>query len=334
MRLLKINLTIAFRRLLQDRTTSLLNILGLAVGMGMSLALYQFVQFESHYDQFHPSWAHTYRITRTEYHNQEEGATQVTTPFALGAAVAAEIPGVQQCVRLHPQYFGAVVMNPEAGTPLMEDKMCFADSTFFDVFGFKLLAGNPHTALQDRHSIVLTAAMARKYFPYDVSCVGKTLRVSDGWADGDYVVSGILQDLPHNTHLDFDFLMPLQTLLSSPQYARGGGWGRNNFITYVTLANHTNLPGVEAQIDQLLMDNFGKTLAKYNVALNFHLQPLQDIHLKRRALRTMYPGWVVSMTLRYTSTLPSSSSSLPVLTSLTCLPPNHWSGPGRWVFVR
>lgn len=273
------NLLLACRNIKNNKSSSFINISGLAIGMGVCLAILQYINFELTFDKFHKNTENSYRLVLTQYQNGEVNSKQAKTSYAIGPNGKTTIPEIENFVRIHPQYFGALVTNPENDNLFLEEKMLFVDSTFFNVFNFSLKQGHPSNVLNDKYSIVITEEMSTKYFGHNVDPIGKILKV-DGWVVADYVVTGVLKTLPSNTHLDFDFLIPLQSLLEGDDYGGGrGNWGRTNFFTYFTLNRNSNVGSVEGKINELVYDNFSKTLDQNGLKWEFNLQPVKDIHL-------------------------------------------------------
>ncbi len=283
--MLKFNLTIAVRNLKKYKSSSIINIAGLAIGIGICLAILQYIHYELSYDQFHQDAENTYRLTLDISENDVVKSRQAKTAYAMGEKAEEVIPEVEKYCRIHPQYFGAVVTNPEENVPFLEEEqdMLYVDSTFFDIFNFSLKQGDPSTALNTKHNIVISDEMAVKYFGKETDPIGKILQV-EGWTKGDYIVSGILNPSKGNSHLKFDFLLPMRSLLESGEYDRGA-WGRCNFYTYFKLSNNSNTANIENKLDQLVYDNFGKSLDHYNVKYELNLQPLTDIHLYSNHLK-------------------------------------------------
>jgi putative ABC transport system permease protein len=278
--MIRLNFLVALRNFRKHKLISTLNVVGLAVGMGVCLVIYQYVSYEGSFDGFHRAADRTYRIIRTEYRNGERSATEPTTPFALGVRGKEEIAEVENFTRMHPQYLGAVVTNPDRNEPFKEMNMLFVDSTFLEVFNFPLKQGDIAKSLSGKYNIVITERIAKKYFAPNVDPVGKTLSVSDSWADGEFTVTGVLKTPASNTHLVFDFLMPMQVLLDGEEYKGGNGWGRNNFITYVTLEERVDTRLVQSKLNQVVDGHLGKRLAAWNLKLQTDLQPITNIHLR------------------------------------------------------
>lgn len=271
---------ISTRVLLKHKLYAAINILGLAVGMGVCLLIYQYIHFELSYDQFHADVLDTYRLTRTITRNGEHQGTGVYTTYALGPLGKETIPEVEEVVRIRPDDVGMVVTNPERNEPYQEHGIWYVDSSFFRMFDFPLRYGDQKSALANQYSMVVTQSMAQKYFGNE-NPVGKTLSISAGTLSGDFTVTGVLQALPENSHLQFDFLLPMRFLLEHwGPYQKEEGWGWDDFVTYITLNEAANLGEVGEKFDQLVTTHVGEELGQSNTAWNIGFQALTDIHLK------------------------------------------------------
>jgi putative ABC transport system permease protein len=275
-------LTLAVRNLLKRKVYSFINIFGLAIGVAVCLVILKYIDFESSYDTFHTNAAHIYRTTTTSYRNGELRGTGVLSGYAQGPSMLADIPEVKTYIRTHPMYGGAVVSyKRDKGEPstFHEENIKFVDSTFCDVFTYKAIQGDLNTALDNPSSIVITQKTASRYFQKDEDPLGKILKISGGWADGEFEVTAIVEDAPENSHFSFDFLVPMHKLLLGQQYQQDDGWGWHNFITYVQLHNNTNPKTVEEKLVAFVDKYEGKDLAESNSKNVINLQPILDIHL-------------------------------------------------------
>lgn len=278
--MIKENFSMAFRALGKHKFTSVINILGLSIGMGVCLAILQYIQFEKSYDKFHENVNNTYRLTLTMLKNDEVNRRQAQTSYGIGIRAKEEIPEIENFVRIHPEHLGAVITNPTQNSPFLEENILFADSTFFELFDFPLIKGNPSSALSGKYNIVITEKMSEKYFGRNADPIGQTLKF-DGWVTNDFIVTGVLKSLPPNSHLNFDFLLSMRALLDSDSYNKGRGkWGRTNFFTYLTINENGDSENIQTKLDQLIHDNFGKTLDHHGITWKLKLQPITDIHLK------------------------------------------------------
>ncbi|AYB32120.1 ABC transporter permease [Chryseolinea soli] len=274
--------TLAIRNLRKRKLYSFINIFGLAIGVAVCLVILKYVDFELSYDTFHPNAANVYRMTTMSYRAGEFRGNSVISGYAQGPAMLADVPEVKRYIRTHPMYGGAVVIyKRDNGDPstFHEENMQFADSTFLDVFTYTALEGDLNTALDNPASVVITKKMADKYFKPGEDPLGKILKISGGWADGDYEVTAVLKEVPGNSHFQFDFLFPTHNLLRNEQYTHDNGWGWNNFVTYVELHDHTDSKKVEAKLPAFVDKYRGKDLAESNSKNVLKLQPILDIHL-------------------------------------------------------
>lgn len=273
-------LKIAYRNLSRNKIYTLINILGLAVGMGVCLLIYQYVHFEMSYDQFHSNAQNTYRLTQTTFRNGEDLGKGVFTTFGLGPGGKETIPEIIDFVRVHDLDIDLVVTNQGKNEPYLEDNLWYVDSTFLKIFDFPLKYGDRGSAFSEKYSIVITEQMALKYFG-DSNPLGKALKVSGGVLSGEFIVTGVLNPLPANSHLQFDFLLPIALLLENyGQYKRDEGWDWNNFVTYVTLNEGADLNETAKKFDELISAHLGENLAKSNEKWSIGFQPLTDIHLR------------------------------------------------------
>ena len=273
---------ISTRILLRHKFYSAINILGLAVGMGVCLLIYQYIHFELSYDGFHENAENIYRLTQTTIRNGEKQGTGVYTTHALGPRGKESIPEVKDVVRIRTQAEGPVIINPESQARFLEDEIWYVDSSFLKMFDFPLKYGNRESALNEKHNIVITEKMANKYFG-DVNPIGKDLRVSLGGLSGDFIVTAVLKKLPFNSHLQFDFLLPLTFILETYRFyseADSEGWGLADFVTYVKLDKATDIKGVGEKFDQIVATHAIGDADNEHTEWKIRLQPLTDAHLK------------------------------------------------------
>ena len=279
----KSHFTLAIRNLLKRKLYSFINIMGLAIGVAVCLVILKYVDFELSYDRFHKNAANLYRTTTTYYQNGEPRGSGVISSYAQGPSLLADIPGIKRYIRTHPMYGGAVLTyTAPSGDPVTfyeNNNIQYTDSTFLDAFSYPAIYGDINTALDQPNSIVLTRKAALKYFGTDEDAIGKILKISGGWSDGDYQVTAVLRDVPENSHFYFEFLFPIHNLLRSGQYTSDDGWGWNNFVTYIELYPNTDLKELEAKFPAFIEKYRGKDLAESNGKLELHLQPILDIHL-------------------------------------------------------
>jgi putative ABC transport system permease protein len=267
---------IALRNLWRHKALSAINIFGLAIGMACSILILLWVQDELSYDRFHAQADNLYRITCT---TPDIKAAVSTAPMA--AALKAQLPEAVNTVRLisSTNLFSV-------GTRKFEEKhVFFADASFLELFSFPLLQGNPKTALHRPDGILITEAMAEKYFG-KTEALGQIIRKDN---QDDFTITGILANVPANSHLQFDFILPLAFIARSNQDLEENRWGNFNFYTYVQL--HENTVSSDAALQKLnkqVTRIFKQHLDKMQVT--FQLQPVSRIHLHSNNLLRDVPG--------------------------------------------
>ena len=171
--MLKNLLLVALRNFKRDKWYSLLNVLGLTIGITFSLFLIFYIIDELSYDRYHDKAGRIFRIGAHIKEQDKDTMKWVATPFPLAPALASDYPEVEEAVRFVSNSNNIMYKNGELR--LYEDKVFFADSNLFRVFTYRFIEGNPQTALKDPNSMVLTRSVAKKFFGNANNCVGKTL---------------------------------------------------------------------------------------------------------------------------------------------------------------
>ena len=195
----------AYRNLSKNKLFTILNVIGLSLGMSISLLFVAFLSFLSRYDDFHPNQERIYRIT-TQVYDNEENPRYASAPFALGQILEDDFPGVEKVARIHGSLNGQVVYKGKK----IWLRGQFADPEFFEIFNFPLLRGNSSSALTNPNSIVLTQTEATKIFG-DEEAVGEIITMEPY---GDFIVTGVLKDLPENSHMQFGAIASYSTITS------------------------------------------------------------------------------------------------------------------------
>ena len=256
----------SFRVLVRHRSFSLVNTLGLALVISVFIALSLYVQFELSFDKFHVNASRIYRIEqRMEGGGRIERMTG--TPEPLWKAMADDFPEVEASMRVIPGEFN---LTPEEGDPFVT-QVFLVEHNFLTSFSFNLIHGDPETALSEPFSMVLTESTANKLFG-TAEVVGRNYD-----QDGNlYEITGIIEDVPQNSHLEFDLLASVETISSLREGEENafGSWGNNWVKLYVMLKKGTNIADFNAKIKHHLKKYQG------DESLNqLHTRPLTDIHL-------------------------------------------------------
>jgi len=259
-------LKIAFRNLLRRKLYSLINVLGLALGMACCLLIILFIQDELSYDRFHEKAEQIYRVAKIEKRN--EGVVNYPLVFPVVAPkLQQDFPEVLNAVRFDPQL--SVLVSRE-NKQFLEQRFFYADSSVFDVFTFPLIKGDPKIALKEPYTLILTEEMAEKYFGSE-DPLGQTLSIDNRH---DYKITGVLKNIPHNSHMKFDFLASMATEeAENPRYGKLWAW---SCYTYLLLPRDYSPSELEKKFPDFILRNRNEQAAK---AWTFYLQPLTKIHL-------------------------------------------------------
>jgi putative ABC transport system permease protein len=274
-------LKVTIRNLIRQPWYTFINILGLAIGIASSILITLYVINELTYDRFHQKADRIYRIgVRGQMPGNE--LNQAVTAAPMMEALLNDYPEVEMACRIAK--FGDWLVSYEDKKFNETDKTFkFADSTFFEMFDFKLLKGDPKTVLTRPKTLVMTETAARKYFG-DEDPVGKTLKIEQDTII--YEVTGLMEDVPANSHFHFDMLGAMCTIRQS----RSTNWVNHNFYTYILLSPGTDLENftrqmrnmvtkyVGPQIEQFLGINLDQFEAAGN-SFGYFIQPITDIHL-------------------------------------------------------
>ena len=277
--MLKNYLKLAFRNLHRQKGYSFINIAGLTMGMACCLLIFQYVAYETSFDEFNTKKDRLYRATFPYTRGEGQEGISATNALAFGPTMVQAAPGIERYARIHPSYGGAVISYRGASDSrtFTEEHVLLVDTTFFSMFDYPLVKGERSRVLRQPPTILVSESMAQKYFG-DEEPVGKTLDVT-WWESRTYTVAGVFEDVPSTSHLQFDFLFPLSGLLNSEGFqGEGAAWRDEFFITYLEVDEHVNIAALEHQISE----TYGTStpgLASGNIDVKVELQPLTDIHL-------------------------------------------------------
>jgi putative ABC transport system permease protein len=262
--MLKNYIKIALRNLIRDKEYSIINIAGLAVGMACCISIFLWIQHELSYDKFHKNVSELYRVIDEQHFSNGKTTQYAPTPPPLAPALKRDFPEIINSTRIR-----------NAGRTLLkygenifyENRGLFADPSIFDMFTFPFLKGDHETALSQPFSLVLTEEMAKKYFGEE-DPIGKILTVDNQL---DFSVTGIIKNIPQNSHLQFDFLIPLVLIEQFGQDL--SHWGDNSYYTYVMVKKDIQFKEIEKKIYNYHKKHDPKS------SRVLYLQPITDIHL-------------------------------------------------------
>jgi len=267
--MLKNYLKIAFRSLKRHKGYSFINISGLAIGMAVCMLISIWILNELSYDRFHEKADRICRITI----DLELGST-LHAPVSLtaaGPALEFDFPEVITAARIDRPNRVSVKYEDRL---FQEADVSYAENAIFDIFTFPFVSGDPKTALEAPYSVVVTESMARKYFG-DEDPLGKILRFNN---EKDFSVTGVVEDVPPNSHFRFNMLRSFQTLIAEGD-VRDDMWFDLRFYTYLLLDAHVDAKKLEQKLPGFADKYLGKALKASGGSIQMHLQPLKSIHL-------------------------------------------------------
>ena len=279
---------VAFRNLLKYKGYSILNMVGLAIGMAAVLLIFLYVLDELSYDRFHEKAGQIYRVGQHGHIGDTE-FTGSTTPAPLARTLMDEYEEVPLATRIL-EGINTVLWYKDKS--FFETKYLYTDTNFFKVFTFPLIKGNPETALNQPFSMVISESTAERYFG-DEDPMGKVLHEADG---SDYTITGVAADPPHNSHFHFDFLASINTY----DWTTNNNWLQDRYFTYFLL--HKDVPWkkfteklqrlTEKYVGFQLKNNLGivsNDSGTSEIRFNFFLEPLTTIYLKSKAVPQIEP---------------------------------------------
>ncbi len=259
---------VTLRTLRRKPVFSLINLVGLAVGLATCMIIFLYVQHETTFDSFHKNADRIYRVTNV-YEPANGTNSWIRTPPALAPAIAENFPGIANVTRM--RYADEYIFRVEDNAFRVDNGM-YADSLFLDIFSFELARGNRSSALDEPNSIILSRELAQRLFGSE-EAMNKVIRFDN---ERNLKVTGVLADLPSNSHLDFDYLISFNTYVVPQGYlADLNSWGWGGFYTYIMLDDGVGLETLQAGINDLLKANYTRADTKASAPL----QPLKRLYL-------------------------------------------------------
>jgi putative ABC transport system permease protein len=264
---------IALRNLWKHKVFSFINIMGLTVGITACFLIFLYVSFELSYDSFHSKADRIYRIvcdikTPTEVINSDRPA------WAVPPNAKDEFPEVESFVRIAD---GDNVLMRKGDIKFNQENVMWADSSFFKVFDFKLLKGNPQTALKEPLSIVFSETAAKKYFG-NTNPIGQTLLIT-----GDAYpakVTGIMKDIPENSVIKGDVVLSMSTITQKFNQRLDSQWSNYGALAYLLLKPGTDAKALEKKFPSFLQRRNGTEMKQIQMYVTLFLEPLKDVYLR------------------------------------------------------
>ena len=269
-------LIVGIRNLLRHKGYSSINVLGLAIGIACCILILLYVQDELSYDRYHEKSDRIYRLAESATVAGRPIEAAVTPP-PWAPVMAEEFPEIEQITRLKPPGSRWLIRYEE--NRFYERYFVFADSSVFDIFTIPLVQGNAKTALAEPGAVVLSESMAAKYFG-DENPVGKVITGDDLY---EFTITGIMEDMPGNSHFHFDFLASYASLApyrlyNEPSTMQNHGFNHDVF-TYLLLREGQEPEDLESKFPEFLDRHLGDMLEGIGIVARPFLQPITDIHL-------------------------------------------------------
>jgi len=270
----------AFRTLAKNKGFTVLNVLGLSVGLATCLLIVFYVVDELNYDRYNTKADRIYRITLKAKLNGHEGSYASSEAPLLNAL--KDFPEIEKSARLIPTnalFWSAQKYHVKKGVENLQEKnVVFAESGLFAVFTLPMISGNPSTSLNEPHTVVITESTAKKYFN-NINVVGQTLTIND---TGTYKITGVIKDIPRQSHFNYDFILSFASL---PESRFANAWGYSGMRNYLLLKPGTNIKNLEDQIQKIEIKN-SYSPSTWTTGGNYLrpiLTPLLDIHLRSQS---------------------------------------------------
>jgi putative ABC transport system permease protein len=276
--MLKNYLKTAFRNLVKNKFYTLINIIGLAVGIATCLLILLYVMDEMSFDHYNTNASRIYRVNN-EIKFGDNQIDLAVAPALLGTTMVKEFPQVEQYTRI--QWHSSLLIK-KGNENLREDRVAYGDSTLFDVFTLPMLSGDPKNALREPHSLVITEKIAKKYFD-GIDVVGKEMIINDSV---NYKITGVIKNMPSQSHFNFDIFV---STAENPA-SRDDNWLSENWNTYILVKKNADLNKLNSDLNKM-MDRYvgpelqgatNMTLDQFKKSggyIRASLTPLTDIHL-------------------------------------------------------
>jgi len=264
---------IAFRNLFKYKTYSLINIFGLAVGIGCCLLIYLYVSNEWSFDTFHASSDRIYRVTTEQVDPEGNSERNVLTPFVMGPELESNFPEIENYTRIL-QFSDLVKYRPSDQT--ISHSITMADPSFFRVFDFELTAGNRENPLDSPGNMVISASMAEQYFG-NSDPLHKNMLVKMGSSFREFTITGVVDDPPENSSIKFEILIAFENSREFYGSFARQSWFFNVPETYVRMRDNRNVRSLKSKFPGFLQQVLGDDYRRGGYTIG--LQPLTDIHL-------------------------------------------------------
>ena len=259
-------MVVACRHFVKNKFSSLINVSGLAIGLTGFTCIMLYVEHELSFDKFHARHADTYRVVKDFVNQDGSAVADATTPPALAKTLRSEVSDVETATRIAPNR-GRLYLLQFGEKKFYETELIRVDQQFFQVFDFPFVTGSKMRALDQVHAMILTKSVAEKYFGKE-DPLGKIIRMNVNGGT-DYQVTGVLKDIPANSHFSFDVIIPFESGRDPDT-----DWQWSGFYTYARLKPGADATSLARNVTEIVKAHAPNSLDRY------YIQSLTDIHLR------------------------------------------------------
>ncbi len=264
-------LKITFRNLWRRRGFTFINIAGLSIGIAASFLMLLYVNFELSYDKFHSKGDDIYRVV-ADIKTPSDNIEANITAWAVPPNLQKDFPEIISAVRVN----GLNMLVRKGELKFKETNAIAVDSSFFSVFDFKLLQGNPKDVLKKQFSIVLSETNAKKYFG-DQDPIGQSLKITEEGFNA--TVTGIMEDIPENSHIQADMILSLTTFTQNLEKTLDTQWGSYDAAAYILVNSQTDSNKLTSKFPAFLEKHSGEYMKQSKMFVTLSLEPLKDLYL-------------------------------------------------------
>ncbi len=261
----------ALRNILKTRQFSLINMLGLSIGMTACLMILHYVSFERSYDKFHKNHDRIYRLRYERYSEDGESVRFASCCPPAGLRIRKLLPEVELVARIF-RYPASISFLENK---FIEERLFFTEPEFFMIFDFKFIKGDPVKGIRDPNTAFISLSTARKYFG-DEDPIGKSIKLDN---KTEYQITGVFEDIPKNSHIKFDIVLPWSNLLDILGADYDDSWGDSGAFTYILFKKGVSIAEFRKKLDDIAEKEIGEAFRSYKLTMTLPLQPLTDIHL-------------------------------------------------------
>ncbi len=283
--MLKNYFKITFRSLWKHKAYSIINLLGLSLGLAGGIFILLYVVDEVSYDNFHINSNRVYRVNSgfSNPNTGEKGGTIDTNAWPVGKVLETEYPEVEAVLFTRSASYLLVDFEEKQ----FRQNMYFASNDFFKIFSFPMVEGNPANALAEPYSVVITESMAKKYFP-NTEALGNTLIMMDTLQ---FEVTGVIEDVPANSHIQFEMLLSFSTYADiDKSFDYSAGWGNFNMRNYILLKEGSDATAFVKKAANIYEEKVSEMLREWGTSAYLDFEKMADIYLKSKAGNGMGPA--------------------------------------------